>query len=587
MHTIKRLFRQVKPYYGRIAWSVVMMFIGTALVAVQPILIQQAIDRAFRGGEWGLLAPFALAILLATVIRAGISYLERISMELVAQRTIYDLRNAVYQHLQSMSFSFYDKAETGQLMSRATADVEMLRRFLSFGVLRLVSSVLTFIVVFALLFAMHWRLTVVAMLTMPILVVVVGKFATEVRPRYRVIQQYLGEITSVLQEAIAGIRVVRAYAQEEREIERFRQKNWQYLDLNISTVRLWAFYFPLMSLLGGLGSTVILWYGGILVVRGDLTIGQMVAFQTLLMQLIMPIRMVGWLVNMATQAVAAGQRVYEILDTAPDVCEKPQALHLRGVKGHVRLENVGFSYDGKTEVLDGLNIDAPAGQTVALLGSTGSGKSSVINLIPRFYDVTSGRVTIDGIDIRDVTLKSLRENIGIVLQETFLFSATIRENIAYGKAGAHEAEIIAAAKAARIHDFIESLPEGYETMLGERGIGLSGGQKQRVAIARALLMDPRILILDEATSSVDTQTEHLIQQALSELMQNRTTFVVAQRLSTVKQAQQIIVLKEGKVQQKGTHETLLREEGVYREIYNLQFRPQEELGSNSREGECE
>jgi len=587
MDTIKRLFRQVKPYYGRIAWSVVMMFIGTALVAVQPILIQQVIDRAFRGGEWGLLAPFALAILLTTVIRAGINYLERISMEWVAQRTIYDLRNAVYQHLQSMSFSFYDKAETGQLMSRATADVEMLRRFLSFGVLRLVSSVLTFIVVFGLLFAMHWRLTVVAMLTMPILVVVVGKFATEVRPRYRVIQQYLGEITSVLQEAIAGIRVVRAYAQEEREIERFRQKNWQYLDLNISTVRLWAFYFPLMSLLGGLGSTVILWYGGTLVVQGDLTIGQMVAFQTLLMQLIMPIRMVGWLVNMATQAVAAGQRVYEILDTAPDVCEKPQAQRLWGVKGHVRLENVGFSYDGKTEVLDGLNIDAPAGQTVALLGSTGSGKSSVINLIPRFYDVTSGRVTIDGIDIRDVTLKSLRENIGIVLQETFLFSATIRENIAYGKAGAHEAEIIAAAKAARIHDFIESLPEGYETMLGERGIGLSGGQKQRVAIARALLMDPRILILDEATSSVDTETEHLIQHALGELMHNRTTFVVAQRLSTVKQAQQIIVLKEGKVQQKGTHETLLREEGVYREIYNLQFRPQEELGSNSREGECE
>jgi len=583
--TMGRLFKQVKPYYGRIAWSVLMMFIGTALVAAQPMLIQQAIDRAFRGGEWGLLVPFSLAILLATVLRAGINYLERISMEWVAQRTIYDLRNEVYRHLQSMSFSFYDKAETGQLMSRATADVETLRRFLSFGVLRLVGSSLTFVVVFALLFSMHWRLTLVAMLTMPLLILIVWQFATKVRPRYLVIQQYLGEITSVLQEVIAGVRVVRAYAQEEREIERFRRKNWQYLDLNISTVRLWAFYFPLMSLLGGLGSTLILWYGGILVVRGDLTIGQMVAFQTLLMQLIMPIRMIGWLVNMATQAVAAGQRVYEILDTAPDVREKPQALELACTKGHVRFENVSFSYDGKTEVLDGLNIDAPAGQTVALLGSTGSGKSSVINLIPRFYDITAGRITIDGIDIRDVTLKSLRANIGIVLQETFLFSATIKENIAYGKAGAQEAEIIAAAQAARIHDFIVSLPEGYDTLLGERGIGLSGGQKQRVAIARALLMNPRILILDEATSSVDTETEFLIQQALHELMQNRTTFVVAQRLSTVKEAQQIIVLKDGKVQQKGTHDSLLREEGVYREIYDLQFRPQEELGISSREGE--
>jgi len=584
MGIIIRLFMQVKPYYGRIAWSVLMMFLGTALIAAQPLLLQQAIDRAFQGGEWGLLAPFALAILLATVLRAGINYAERISMEWVAQRTIYDLRNAVYQHLQSMSFSFYDKAETGQLMSRATADVETLRRFLSFGVLRLISSALTFIVVFGLLYSMHWRLTLVAMVTMPILIGVVWKFATQVRPRYRVIQQYLAEITSVLQEVISGVRVVRAYAQEEREIERFRQKNWQYLDLNIITVRLWAFYFPLMSLLGGLGSTVILWYGGALVVRGELTMGQMVAFQTLLMQLIMPIRMIGWLVNMATQASAAGQRVYEILDTAPDVRESPGAKHLKNVKGHVRFESVSFSYDGKTEVLDELTLDVPAGQTVALLGATGSGKSSIINLIPRFYDVTSGRVTLDGVDIRDLTLKSLRANIGIVLQETFLFSATIKENIAYGRGTAHDTEIVAAAKAARIHDFITSLPAGYSTLLGERGIGLSGGQKQRVAIARALLMDPRILILDEATSSVDTQTEYLIQEALRELMQNRTTFVVAQRLSTVKLAQQIIVLKDGKVHQKGTHQTLLAEEGIYRAIYDLQFRPQEDFIVGTKEG---
>ncbi len=331
-----------------------------------------------------------------------------------------------------------------------------------------------------------------------------------------------------------------------------------------------------MALLGGLGSTVILWYGGSQVVRGELTIGQMVAFQTLLMQLIMPIRMIGWLVNMATQASAAGQRVYEVLDTAPEVKEKPGAKVLQRVKGHVRFEDVNFSYDGKTEVLEGLSLDVPAGQTVALLGATGSGKSSIINLIPRFYDVTAGRVTVDGLDIRDVTLQSLRANIGIVLQETFLFSASLKDNIAYGQSYAKEADIIAAAKAARIHEFIVSLPAGYDTAVGERGVGLSGGQKQRVAIARALLMNPRILILDEATSSVDTQTEHLIQQALHVLMQNRTTFVVAQRLSTIKRADQIIVLKDGRVIQRGRHAELLATNGVYQEIYNLQFRSQED-----------
>ncbi len=321
---------------------------------------------------------------------------------------------------------------------------------------------------------------------------------------------------------------------------------------------------------------MILWYGGSQVVRGELTIGQMVAFQTLLMQLIMPIRMIGWLVNMATQASAAGQRVYEVLDTAPEVKEKPGAKVLQRVKGHVRFEDVNFSYDGKTEVLEGLSLDVPAGQTVALLGATGSGKSSIINLIPRFYDVTAGRVTVDGLDIRDVTLQSLRANIGIVLQETFLFSASLKDNIAYGQSYAKEADIIAAAKAARIHEFIVSLPAGYDTAVGERGVGLSGGQKQRVAIARALLMNPRILILDEATSSVDTQTEHLIQQALHVLMQNRTTFVVAQRLSTIKRADQIIVLKDGRVIQRGRHEELLLTDGVYQEIYNLQFRSQED-----------
>jgi ATP-binding cassette subfamily B protein len=563
-----------------------MVFLSTGLVAVQPMLIRFAVDEVYQAERWHLLGWIALGLLLATILRSALGYFERIGMEWIAQRTIYDLRNAIYQQLQSLSFSFYDQAQTGELMSRATADVEMLRRFLSFGILRLTSSALTLAAVMTLLLMMDVRLALVSMASIPLLILAVWRFATTVRPRYRQIQEQLGVITTVLQEVIAGVRVVRAFAQEDREIERFRRENWRYLDLNITTVRMWAVYFPLMTFLGGLGSTVVLWYGGSRVIAGELSVGAMVAFQTLLMQLIMPIRMLGWLVNMASQAAAAGQRVYAILDTASDVRDKPNAMPLVHPAGHVRFNRVSFSYDGKAAVLSDVSIDARPGETIALLGATGSGKSTIINLIPRFYDVTTGSVTIDGRDVRDVTLKSLRANIGMVLQETFLFSASIKDNIAYGRPGVKDDELVAAAKAAQIHDFIVSLPEGYDTLIGERGIGLSGGQKQRVAVARALLMDPRILILDEATSSVDSETELAMQKALQAVMANRTTFVIAQRLSTVRRAHQIIVLQDGQIAEQGTHDSLIRQNGIYREIYDLQFRQQEtEQGQAERGSE--
>ncbi len=584
MDVVIRLLRQVRPYRWRVALALGMVFLSTALVAVQPMLIRFTVDEVYQAGRWNLLGYLALSLLLATAARSVLGYLERISMEWIAQRTIYDLRNAIYHQLQSLSFSFYDQAQTGELMSRATADVEMLRRFLSFGILRLTSSALTLAVVLTLLLMMDVRLALVSMASIPLLVLAVWRFATTVRPRYRKIQEQLGVITTVLQETIAGVRVVRAFAQEEREIERFRRENWHYLDLNITTVRLWALYFPLMTFLGGLGSTVVLWYGGSRVIAGELSVGAMVAFQTLLMQLVMPIRMLGWLVNMASQAAAAGQRVYAILDTTSAVRDKLGAVELLRPCGHVRFNHVSFSYDGKAPVLADVSIDARPGETIALLGATGSGKSTVINLIPRFYDVTAGSVTIDGIDVRDVTLNSLRANIGMVLQETFLFSASLKDNIAYGRPGVSQQELVAAAKAAQIHDFIVSLPEGYNTLIGERGIGLSGGQKQRVAVARALLMDPRVLILDEATSSVDSETELAMQRALQTVMANRTTFVIAQRLSTVRSAHQIIVLQDGQIVEQGTHDTLLRQNGIYREIYDLQFRQQETTLSQTSRG---
>jgi ABC-type multidrug transport system fused ATPase/permease subunit len=577
VQVVVRLFRYVLRYWPRVLLATLLMLLATGMLMVQPKIIQWTFDAVYEEGRWNLLIPMALAVVGVQALMGLFNYGRGITMEWVGQRTIYDLRNAIYRQLQYLSFSFYDQAQTGQLMSRATADVEQLRRFVSMGSMRLLSSIFTFIFVLFTLLNMNWRLTLLSLCTMPLLVWAVAQFNRKVRPRHRMIQQQMAVLTSVLQENVTGARVVRAFAQEDREIEKFRQQNWSYLNFNVETVRLWAFYFPLMSFITGLGTTLILWYGGRSVIEGTMTIGTLVAFNSLLMRLIQPVRMLGWLVNMYNQAGAAAQRVFEILDTQPDVRDLPGAVQLPPIAGHVRFENVSFSYDGRNQVLTAVDIDAQPGQRIALLGATGSGKSTVINLIPRFYDVTAGRVTVDGIDIRDVTLESLRRQIGIVLQETFLFSASIKDNISYGRADATMDEIIAAAKAARIHDFIVSLPDGYDTLVGERGVGLSGGQKQRVTIARALLMDPRILILDDSLSSVDTETEYLIQQALEELMRDRTTFVIAQRLSTVKNADQIIVLQNGVIAEQGDHQQLLQQGGIYSEIYEMQFRQQESL----------
>ena len=576
MQVMSRLLRYALRYWPRILAAVVLMFIGTGLVMLQPKIIQWTFDGVYEEGRWHLLAWMGLAVVVAAILQGLVNYGERLLMEWVGQRTIYDLRNRIYSHLQSLSFSFYDTAQTGQLMSRATADVDQLRRFVSFGIMRLVGNLVTFTFVLFTLLQMDWKLTLLSLGTMPFLALSVAAFNTRVRPRYRLIQQEMAELTTTLQENISGIRVVRAFAQEEREIAKFRAKNWRYLEENITTVRLWAFYFPLMQFVSGLGSALILWYGGRQVILGHLSIGQMLAFTALLARLVGPVRMLGWLVNMYSQATAAAQRVFEILDTNPEVRDKLGAYELPPIKGHVRFDNVSFAYDGINHVLKQINIDAKPGQRIAVLGGTGSGKSTLINLIPRFYDVAEGAITVDGIDIRDVTMESLRKQIGIVLQETFLFSATIRENIAYGRPHASDEEVIAAAKAARIHDFIVSLPDGYNSLVGERGVGLSGGQKQRIAIARALLLDPAILILDDSLSSVDTETEYLIQQALEVLMQNRTSFIIAQRLSTVKNADQIIILEDGRIVEQGDHDTLLAAGGIYREIYDLQFRSQEE-----------
>ncbi|MDP8909339.1 MAG: ABC transporter ATP-binding protein/permease, partial [Chloroflexota bacterium] len=457
---------------------------------------------------------------------------------------------------------------------------------LMMGMRALVIALVTLLGVTVLLLRLDWQLALVALATMPFLMWWSVRFGVLIRPLFAQVQQQFGTMTSALQENVAGSRVVRAFAQEARESARFEAELRELFDRNMRATRRWAFSYPFTLFLSGVGVGAVLWFGGYRVLSGALSVGTLVAFNLYLGILGEPVRWVGFVVNRIARAIASGERIFEILDTKPAIADRPGALELREMRGEVAFDGVTFAYEGAgREALSEVSFVARPGETIALLGPTGSGKSTIINLLPRFYDVTAGRILIDGHDIRDLTLASLRRNIGAVLQETFLFSVSVRENIAYGRPGAPLEAVVAAAKAARAHDFIMAMPDGYDTKLGERGVNLSGGQKQRVAIARALLMDPRILILDDATSSVDSETEHLIQEALRELMRGRTSFVIAQRLSTVKEADQILVLKDGRVVERGTHIELLGRGGFYGEIYDLQLRDQEDVRRESLAGD--
>jgi ATP-binding cassette subfamily B multidrug efflux pump len=495
---------------------------------------------------------------------------------MASQGVAYDLRKAIHHKLSSLSFTYHDQAQTGQLLSRAIQDVERIRFLTGRATLRLVEGATLLLGTLAALLWMNPQLALLALATMPVLVYVAFRFGRRYRPLSLEIQQQLAVLTTRLEQNLRGARVVKAFAQEEAEIARFDRENDWWFNLSVEAVRLQAANMPLIDLIASIGTVFIIWYGGSLVISGHLTLGELVAFSTYLGQLVQPLRRLGTIIPAIAMAAAAGERIFEILDAVPDVQDAPDARPLPPVRGHVRFENVSFAYFGRHRVLCDVTFEALPGQVIALLGATGSGKSTIINLIPRFYDATAGQILLDGHNTRQVTLSSLRDQIGIVLQETDLFAATIRENIAFGHPDAAEAEIVVAAKAAQAHEFIVEMPHGYDTLVGERGVTLSGGQKQRIAIARALLKDPRVLILDDATSSVDTGTEQLIQQALEQLMRGRTSFVIAQRLSTIRQADLILVLDKGRIAASGTHAELLRTSGLYAEIYHRQLRPQEE-----------
>jgi ATP-binding cassette, subfamily B, multidrug efflux pump len=567
-----RCFGFLWPYW-RITLGAYVAALGiNALAVAVPQVIRWIVDVGIADQQTHLLGTAVLGLLGLTLVKGLLGFVVGRWTESASQYVSYDLRNAIHRKLAALSFSYHDHAQTGQLLSRSIQDVERIRFLTGRAVLRLFQSITLLVGSFFALLWMNPRLALLSMMTMPLLAYVAFRFGRVMRPLSIDIQQQLAVLTTVLEQNLRGSRIVKAFAQEDAEVERFAAENNKWFDLSAFAIRVQSTNIPIIDFIASLSTLLIIWYGGSLVINGQLTLGELVAFTTYLSQLVEPVRRLGIIIPAIAMASAAGERIFDILDAQSEVQEAPDAIEMPPITGHVRFENVSFTYFGRNRVLSDLSFEAQPGQVIALLGQTGSGKSTIINLIPRFYDPTEGRITIDDHDIRQVTLNSLRDQIGIVLQETTLFATTIRENIAFGSPDATDADVIAAAKAAQAHDFIMATPKGYDTEVGERGLTLSGGQKQRVAIARALLLNPRILLLDDATSSVDTETERLIQLAMERLMEGRTSFIIAQRLSTVRMANLVLVLENGRIVASGTHEELLQRSGLYAEIYHRQLR---------------
>jgi len=572
MKVLRRAFTYLRPYWLITLGAFLSLLLVTAANLAAPQVLRLVIDRGIQGGDEQTLVWATLALIGVAAVRGVFSFTQGFWSEKASQADAYDQRNALFSKLQNLSFSYHDQAQTGQLMTRITSDVEQVRTFISMGLLQMVSAAALLIGSVVALFSMNWRLALIVLLIIPTMAAVLISFMRTIRPMFGLIQGKLGALNTVLQENLAGVRVVQAFAREPYESERYTQLNDDLLGVNLKLLRGFGNNFPLIFLIANLGTLAVIWIGGHQAIGGTLSLGELVAFNTYLSLLVMPIMMLGMIAAQLSRAGVSAERIFEVLDTQNEVVDRPGALPLPPVRGRVAFEDVSFRYiGGEGQVLDHVSFVAEPGQTVAILGQTGSGKSTIINLIPRFYDATDGRVTVDGQDVRDVTIESLRAQIGIVLQDTTLFSGTIRENIAYGRPDADDAAIEAAARAAQAHEFITSFPDGYATIVGERGIGLSGGQRQRIAIARALLRDPRILILDDSTSAVDAETEYQLQQALAHLMEGRTSFVIAQRISTVRGADLILLLDKSRIVAQGTHDDLLRESALYGEIIDSQF----------------
>jgi ATP-binding cassette subfamily B multidrug efflux pump len=571
------VFRQLKEYYWperRYLFSAMLCLVAaTSLGLVYPNLLRYLIDEVITKQQFEKVPFLSLLVITVIGVKAAFMWLQGASSGNLANNTAFHMRTALYKKLQYLSFQYYDQARTGDLMSRLTADLQAVRDFIGFGFVQILNVFLMFTFGITMMMTINWQMTLLTMITMPLLVWSALRFENKIHPAFRSIRKSMSDMTTSVQENITGVRTVKSFAREPHEIEKFAARNDNYRENNVTTSGIWATYFPRMEFFANASVVMLLGAGGYLVLNKTITLGELVACFSLIWYIIGPLWQIGFLINNYTQSKAAGERLMELLNQYVHVKNKDNAIELQDdkVKGHVRFDNVTFAYPEKQPAIIDFQLDAPPGSVIGLLGGTGSGKTTIVQLLLRAYNIKQGSITIDGLDIRNVTLDSLRNQIAIVFQETFLFSSTIRNNIAYGVKNVSMDEIMKAAKLAKAHDFIMEMPDGYNTIVGERGMGLSGGQKQRIAIARALLRNPKILVLDDATSAVDMETEHEIQLGFKELMKDRTTFIIAHRISSLKHADEILVVDSGRVVQRGTHEQLMKQEGPYLDTYNIQF----------------
>ena len=592
MDILLRITAMAFRYRKRMLLAYLSFFIAIGFSLAVPWIFGESIDSLVviegvleEGGQIlpnpaltvGLLVTLAGLLLAASVMRGFFDFARTYTTDSLSQLVSYDFRNLLYNKLQHISFAYHDKEHTGNLMSKATADVEAIRRFVNMGLVRSLEVVVRTIAVTSILVWLNWELALISLVFVPFLVVRSTLVMGKLRRMWLHVQEVNGELVTVLQENLVGIHVVKAFAAEDFERRKYDRKARELRQEYYQSERLQGTNSAWMTLYFTFALGLIVWYGGWEIIRGDLTAGDLAKFVLYLNQLTFPIRSAAQIINSFSRAISSGRRIFDVLDSRSPVEEKADAQPMGRAGGRVQFDDASFAYDARSPALKGVNITAEPGQITAILGAPGSGKSTIVNLLPRFYDVTGGQVTIDGADIREFTLESLRRNVGIVQQDIFLFDATIRDNIAYGVSNATEADIINAAKIAQLHDQIMNLSDGYDTWVGERGSTLSGGQRQRLSIARTVLVNPPILILDDSTSSVDVETERQIHQAMVNVMQGRTTFVIAHRLSTVREADQILVLKDGNIAERGNHQELMARPGLYRDIYELQLRPQEEV----------